>query len=70
MKLDCSKLANKDDLILLLSIGFLLLLLGLVLYLASAVDSFWAGFVAATLVWKWKAWFYEPVDGFLERNWP
>lgn len=70
MKLDTSKIANKDDFIIILSFCFLLMLLGLVLYLAFAVDSFWAGFVAATVVWKWKAWFYEPVDGFLERNWP
>ncbi len=70
VKLDSSKISNKDDLILFLSICFLLLLLGLVVYLAYAVDSFWAGFVAATVIWKWKAWFYEPVDRFLERNWP
>lgn len=70
MKFDCSKISNKDDLIIILSLLFLITQISFVLYLAFSVNSFWAGFVSATVVWKWKSWFYDPVDAFLERKWP
>jgi hypothetical protein len=70
MKLDTSKLSNKDDLIVLLSMIILFTLFGLALYLAVNENSFLSGFLSATIIWKWKSWFYVPVDKFLEKHWP
>lgn len=70
MKIDCSKISNKTDFIMLAGIVLLLCVLCLVAYLAATNNSFIAGFVAATFVWKWKSWIYEPIDRLAERHWP
>jgi hypothetical protein len=70
MKLDTSKLSNKDDLIVLLSLIILFTLFGLALYLAVNENSFLSGFLSATIIWQWKSWFYEPIDKLLEKHWP
>jgi hypothetical protein len=69
MKIDCSKLSNKDDLVVLLSMIVIFVLFAFTLYLAANNNTFLSGFSAATIIWKWKPWFYEPIDKFLEKNW-
>jgi hypothetical protein len=69
VKLNCSKLSNKDDLISLIGLVVMLFLFAFVIYLASK-NSFLAGFVAATITWKWHDWLYKPIDSFIDRNWP
>jgi len=49
VKIDCSKLSNKDDLIALIGMLFILSLFGLVIYLASTENTFLSGFLAATI---------------------
>lgn len=68
--IDTSKDSNKHDLIVLLSLLGLIALLSLVLYLAANENSYVAGFLSASIVWKWKSWYYDPLDAFLEKNWP
>ena len=70
MKIDTSKLFNKDDVVVLLGLVITLALFALVFYLAATLNTFLAGFVAATTVWRWKAWIYVPIDQLLERHWP
>jgi hypothetical protein len=70
VKIDCSKLSNKDDLIALIGMLFILSLFGLVIYLASTENTFLSGFLAATITWKWKEWVFNPIDKFLENHWP
>ncbi|MBW0298702.1 hypothetical protein B4P00_21260 [Shewanella xiamenensis] len=69
MKIDTSKLANKSDLIVLIALIAMIVILGLIIYLAT-INTFIAGFISAMLTWNWKRWFYDPVDRFLERHWP
>lgn len=69
MKIDTSKLANKSDLIVLIALIAMIVILGLIIYLAT-INTFIAGFISATLTWNWKRWFYDPIDRFLERHWP
>jgi hypothetical protein len=70
MKIDLSKLSNKDDLATLIALILLLCLLAFALYLSATNESFLAGFVVATMIWKWKSWVYDPIDRFLEKHWP
>jgi hypothetical protein len=69
MKIDCSKLSNKGDLLVLIALIFMVGIFCLIVYLAFA-HTFLAGFVSATLVWKWQVWFYVPIDNLLEKHWP
>ena len=70
MKIDCSKLSNKDDLVSLIVILLSIAIMAAVILLQLSGESFLAGVVAATAVCKWRQWIYAPVDGFLERHWP
>jgi hypothetical protein len=70
VKIDRSKLSNKDDLVALGCLLVLFLLMGMIMYLAANEENFEAGFVAATATWKWKQWLYDPMDRFLEKHWP
>lgn len=70
MKIDCSKMSNKCDLAALIAMLLLAGLLAFVVYLAATSNTFFAGFVAASITFKWKSWIYDPVDQFLEKNWP
>lgn len=66
--IDCSKLSNKDDLMALIFIIVIASLFFVALYLSS-INSFLAGFVSATIVWRWKAWIYKPLDILLDSIW-
>jgi hypothetical protein len=70
MKINCSKLSNKDDLVVLIAMLFIFLLFGFVFYLAATDNTFLSGFIASTITWKWKSWLYNPVNNFLELHWP
>lgn len=70
MKIDCSKLSNKDDLVSLIVSCISIAIMAAVILLQLSGESFLAGVVAATAVCKFKQWIYVPVDGFLERHWP
>jgi len=70
MKIDCSKLSNKDDLVVLIGMLLILILFGFVIYLAASENTFLSGFIASTITWKWKDWVYNPIDNFLEQHWP
>lgn len=70
MKIDTSKISNKDDLVAMVLIFVFICILSFIVYLSLTGKTFLSGFVAATLTWKWKRWFYEPADSFLERHWP
>lgn len=70
MKIDCSKLSNKDDLVSLIVILLSIAIMAAVILLQLSGESFLAGIITATAVCKFKQWIYAPVDGFLERHWP
>lgn len=69
MKIDCSKLSNKDDVVCLIAIFVVTWLLGFSVYLAIYHDNFISGFASATIVHKWKAWIYNPIDAFIDWLW-
>lgn len=69
MSIDRSKLSNKGDLMALIGIVCIFSLFALVIYLAYSENSFLSGFLASTIVWKWKEWAYTPIDNFFEKNW-
>lgn len=70
MKIDCSKLSNKDDLVSLIVILLSIAIIAAVILLQLSGESFLAGIITAIAVCKFKQWIYVPVDGFLERHWP
>lgn len=70
MKIDTSKISNKDDLMVILLLFLFICIFAFIIFLSVTGKSFFAGFIAATLTWKWKLWFYEPADAFLEKHWP
>ena len=70
MKLDTSKLSNKDDLVALLAVVVLFAMFGFVFYLSATANTFASGFISSTIIWKWRDWYYVPVDRFLEAHWP
>lgn len=69
MKLDCSKISNKGDLMALVGLVVLAAAVGVALALAAYVNTFSAGFFSATIVWKWHDWLYRPLDAWLDRLW-
>ena len=70
MKVDCSKISNKGGLIAMVGVVVIFAALGIAIALAVYVDSFIAGFVSATIVWKWHDWIYQPIDRALDKLWP
>lgn len=70
MKIDTSKISNKDDFVAILLLVIFICIFAFIIFLSATGKSFWAGFMAATLTWKWKQWLYEPTDAFLEKHWP
>jgi uncharacterized membrane protein len=69
MKIDCSKLSNKDDLLTIIAVVVVTAILGFTIYLAAYQNSFIAGFFSATVTWKWHEWIYSPIDNWLEKIW-
>lgn len=69
MKLDCSKISNKGDLMALVGLLVLTAAISLALALAVYVDKFAAGFFSATIIWKWHDWLYKPMDAWLDKLW-
>ena len=69
MRLDCSKLSNKGDLLAIIVCLALFALFGLVIFLAATENTFVAGFLAATITWKWHEWVFKPADRLLNRLW-
>jgi len=69
MKIDCSKISNKDDLLAMMGMLVIALAIGVAMYLAIYVDSFVAGFFNATIIWKWHDWIYKPIDRALDKLW-
>jgi O-antigen/teichoic acid export membrane protein len=69
MQIDCSKNSNKGDLLALIAIFALLGMFAAATLLAVYVDTFWAGFLSATIIWKWKHWIYNPIDRILDKLW-
>jgi divalent metal cation (Fe/Co/Zn/Cd) transporter len=69
MKLECSKISNKGDLMALVGLLVLVAVLGLALAMAVYVDAFAAGFFSATILWKWYDWLYKPMDAWLDKLW-
>jgi len=70
LKIDCTKLSNKDDVVCLVIVIMLILVLLTVITLQVKGYPFLAGIVVATAVFKWKNWIYRPVDAFLDKLWP
>ena len=70
MKIDCSKMSNIGDLASLIAILVIAGVFGFVLYLSATSNTFFAGFIAASITLKWKIWIYDPIEQFLETNWP
>mgnify|MGYP005993564755 CR=1 FL=1 len=70
MKLDYSKFSNKDDLVAIAGAMIIMALIGAAVYLAVTENKFLCGFLSAIITLKWKAWVIDPIDSFLERNWP
>jgi|LGVE01.1.fsa_nt_gb hypothetical protein len=70
MKIDCSKLSNKEDAVTLFGMVLILAAFAFAIYLSIFVRSFWGGYVSATIVWKWKDWIFTPLDRWLDRCWP
>ena len=70
MKIDCSKLSNKEDLATIIAMILTVGLGAFAIYLAAKDYSFAAGFVVAIIICKWKAWIFDPIDKWLDINWP
>lgn len=69
MKIDCSKLSNKDDLVILIVSAISIVILIAVVLLQLRGESFLSGVVAGVTVCKWKCWIYRQVDVFLDKHW-
>lgn len=69
MKLDCSKISNKGDLMALVGLLVLMSAISLSLVLAVYVDKFAAGFFSATIIWKWHDRLFKPIDAWLNKLW-
>lgn len=69
MRIDCSKISNKGDLLILVSLVLIVAVVGFAMFLAVYVHSFVAGFISATCLLKWHEWIYKPVDRMLEQLW-
>jgi O-antigen/teichoic acid export membrane protein len=69
MKIDCSKLSNKDDLLALVGILIIVIAVATAFAIAAYINTFTAGFFSATIVWKWKEWLYRPIDRLLDKLW-
>jgi len=69
VRLDCSKISNKGDLMALAGLVILATAFGLALLLAVYVNTFAAGFFSATVIWKWRDWLYKPMDAWLDKLW-
>jgi hypothetical protein len=70
MKIDCSKLSNKGEVMTVIALVILVAAIAAVLLCATYIDSFAAGFLCATAVWNWKRWLYDPMDRLLDKCWP
>jgi len=70
MNIDCSKIANKSDLLVLVGVVIIIALLGVAVMLTIYADNFIAGFFSATITWKWHGWIYKPIDRMLDKLWP
>lgn len=70
MKIDCSKISNKGDLVALAGILVIAVAIGVAVALAVYVDTFVAGFFSATITWRWHDWIYQPIDRALDKLWP
>lgn len=69
MKIDCSKQANKGDLV-----AIILATATIVCAVTAAVLSYYAyefigGVLASAFVLKFNVWIYEPVDRFVDWLW-
>ncbi len=69
MKIDRSKLSNKDDLLAILVTLATVLLFCVVIVLAEHVGNFAAGYTAAAITLKWKEWLYDPAEKILDKLW-
>ncbi len=70
MKIDCSKISNQSDAVALLGIILIFLAIAFAVYLSAFVHTFYGGFVAATITWKWDDWIFKPIDKLLDKLWP
>jgi hypothetical protein len=64
---DCSLAANAGDLLSLLFIAIVCCVLIFAVLLAYYTTNFISGFVASTIIWKWKAWLWRPMDKILNK---
>ncbi|WP_282109258.1 hypothetical protein [Shewanella algicola] len=69
MKIDCSKMANKSDLMALILTFICIIGFCIIAFIAS-YNHFIAGFFSASLVWNWRRWLYMPLDKWLDKLWP
>ncbi|OQY41384.1 MAG: hypothetical protein B6242_17490 [Anaerolineaceae bacterium 4572_78] len=70
MKIDCSEISNKSDLLAIAGMIVLGIVFTLAFLIAAYFDNFYAGFFTATIIWKWKVWIYKPIDQKLDKLWP
>ncbi|MDD3575720.1 MAG: hypothetical protein PHT38_02400 [Halothiobacillus sp.] len=69
MKIDCSKLSNKYDLLALVGILIIVIAVAAAFAIAAYINTFTAGFFSATIIWKWQEWLYRPIDRLLDKLW-
>lgn len=69
MKIDCSKVSNKGDLMALVGLVVVFVALAIAITLAAYAHTFLAGFFSATITWKWRDWIYKPLDQKLDKLW-
>ena len=69
MKIDCSKLSNKSDLIALLCFIITVGVLVFIVYLTMVNQTFMAGLLSASIYWNWKRLIYDPLDTLVDRVW-
>jgi hypothetical protein len=69
MKIDSSKISNKGDLMAIVCTLIILCLLAAAVFIAATMDSFFAGFFSATLIWNWHRWIYLPMDRLVDKLW-
>jgi len=68
--IDCSKDGNKGDILAIIMMCQLVILFLFSLWLGATQNTFYAGFVSATIIWKWRDWIYRPTEQLLDKIWP
>ncbi len=60
--------SGKGTLLMLFGLLTIAAALGTAVVLAFYGDSYFAGFLSATIIWKWHDWLYKPINRVLQQG--